>query len=88
VGTFKYYVQNCHPVIANMAITSDRNMNSCGEITFINDTISNNAEVNIHAQDAVYLQPGFHAVAGTTVRISDGMQNPFCIYFIAPQKKN
>lgn len=54
-STFKYYVRNCHPIIENMAITADRNMNSCGDITFINDTISNNATVNIHAQDAVYL---------------------------------
>jgi hypothetical protein len=71
-STFKYYVKNCHPVIQNMAITADRNMNSCGDITFINDTILNDAAVNIHAQDAVYLKPGFHAVAGTNVTITVG----------------
>ena len=59
-------------MIENQNIISDRNMASCGDITFINDTISNNAIVNIHAQDAVYLKPGFHAYAGTNVHITVG----------------
>jgi hypothetical protein len=71
-GTLKKKKKNCHPVIQNMSITADRNMNSCGDITFINDTISNNAVVNIHAQDAVYLKPDFRAVAGTNVTITVG----------------
>jgi hypothetical protein len=79
-ANYNYYVQNCHPVVRNMSITADRNMSSCGDITFINNTISNNAVVNIRAQDAVHLLPGFRADTGTNVKITIGSSS-----FVPPQ---
>jgi hypothetical protein len=41
-------------------------------VTISNTTIEPNTTVKVHGQEAVYLKPGFHAKAGSTVRISSG----------------
>ena len=71
-GTFKYYVKNCHPLIQNKTITTNKNIVTCGDLTIQNVIISNGAFVNIIAGESVTLQPNFHATAGTNVVISIG----------------
>jgi hypothetical protein len=65
----KYYVKNCYFVIQNQIINSSRKILSCGTIEIKNTTISSGVTVNIHAQESVTIKPGFHAVAGSNVRI-------------------
>jgi hypothetical protein len=72
--SFKYYIKNCSLIIDNQTITSNKDFLSCGTINFKNVTISSGVTVNIHAQDAVILEPGFHAVAGSNVTITAGGQ--------------
>ena len=76
-ANLEYYVKNCHLVIENDTITTDRNIVSCGDIEVKNVFISNEVNINIVAQDAVVLKPGSHAIASSNVRISIGNSDAF-----------
>ena len=56
--------------ITNQTITTNKTFVGCETLNFQNVTITNNATVNILAEENVRLKSNFHATAGTNVHIT------------------
>ena len=54
----------------NKTVTTNQTIIGCDYLIVRDVTISNNVSANFHAPRAVHIKPGFHATAGTSVRVS------------------
>jgi len=69
-----YAVGVCFPTSAftNQTISASMSICCTGTLTISDVVIPSGVTVNIHAQDAVILEPGFHAETGSNVTITAG----------------
>ena len=67
-----YLNGNCNQTINNQTYNTGSHVIAGCVVTISNTTIETNTTVRIHGQESVVMKPGFHAKAGSNVKITAG----------------